>query len=365
MNEIYVLVILSAFLFATMTMPLTVYISNRFRALSDVGGRHVGNRPIGRLGGIGVLVGIFISLVTGVLLDEEIRHEMSMYGRQMYGLAFGGLIVAGIGFVDDVRRLKASTKLIGHLLSASVAYFFGLRILGVDLPFVSPLQLGWLSFPISVLWIVGLVNAINLIDGLDGLAGGVVFFASIVNLAAASVSGAVVSGVLMASTLGAILGFLIYNWYPAKVYLGDGGAYLVGFVLSCSSLLAPLQKASTGIALMVPVLAVGLPIIDMSITMFRRVINQKGLFSADRGHLHHILLDSGISHRQVVIGLYLFSAALCSLALLIVLHRRRDIGCVLLVASIFGGGYWGFLVRLQLQRALRRVVGKGDLNSKV
>jgi UDP-GlcNAc:undecaprenyl-phosphate GlcNAc-1-phosphate transferase len=160
----------------------------------------------------------------------------------------------------------------------------------------------------------------------------------------------------MVSMGGAILGFLLYNWYPAKIYLGDGGAYSFGYMLAVSGLLAPVQKASTSIALLVPVLAVGLPIFDTLLTMARRFISKQKIFSPDRGHLHHVLLDAGISHRRVVIGLYAISCVFGSLSLVITLKRNRDIGYFLVAASVVGSVFWGISVKEQLRLAMKRSI---------
>jgi UDP-GlcNAc:undecaprenyl-phosphate GlcNAc-1-phosphate transferase len=201
-----------------------------------------------------------------------------------------------------------------------------------------------------VVWIVGIVNSINLIDGLDGLAGGVIFFASIVNFIASIAFKATISSFLMASIGGSILGFLIYNWFPAKIYLGDGGAYALGFLLAISALIAPLQKATTAVAILVPILAFGLPICDTAITLLRRWLSGKNILSPDRGHLHHLFLDAGISHRQVVIGMYCMSAFSGSIGVAITLKRNPIIGCFLVVLTGFAVAWWGFKMKSYLIR---------------
>jgi UDP-GlcNAc:undecaprenyl-phosphate GlcNAc-1-phosphate transferase len=329
-------------------------------AVSETGGRHIGKLPVGRLGGGGVLLGISVAIVFELLLDPSLRVAFDGVQRQMIGLTLGLGLVATVGFVDDIRRLSAFFKLLVQVIASILAYVFGLRISGVDLPFLDPFQLGWLSLPMTVLWIVGIVNAVNLIDGLDGLAGGVLLFASLVNFAAAIGSGAAVPSAIMVSMAGSILGFLLFNWYPAKIYLGDGGAYSLGFLLAVSALLAPVQKASTGISLLVPLLAVGLPVFDTLLTMLRRYLNRRGIFSPDRGHLHHILLDAGISHRRVVVGLYAISCVLCSCALIIVLRRNQSIGYILIAASIFGCVFWGLSVKNQLRKVVSKVINRGS-----
>ena len=356
---------LIAFCVSCVLMPVVVRISRLLGAVSETGGRHIGKLPVGRLGGVGALLGILVAIGFELLVDPSLRVAFDGFQRQMIGLTLGLGLVAAVGFFDDIRRLPAVVKLVVQVFASILAYGLGLRISGVDLPFLDPIRLGWLSLPITVLWIVGIVNAVNLIDGLDGLAGGVLLFASIVNFAAAIGSGSVMPAAIMVSMAGSILGFLLFNWYPAKIYLGDGGAYSLGFLLAVCGLLAPVQKVSTGISLLVPLLAVGLPVFDTLLTMLRRFLNRRGIFSPDRGHLHHILLDAGISHQRVVFGLYSISCVLCSSALIIVLRRNQSVGYILIAASIFGCFIWGFSVKIQLRKAISRVINSGsDLASR-
>ncbi len=346
---------LTALVVSAAAMPFFVKVSRRFGAISEIGGRHIGKQPIGRLGGVGALLGIVVSIAIQIWLDPLVSTAWTQGQPQTIGLIIGLIFVGTIGFWDDVSRLKAHFKLLAQVVAALICYIFGLRISGVDLPFLDPIQLGWFGLPITVLWIVGIVNAVNLIDGLDGLAGGVLLFASVVNFIVAIGSSAILPAVLMVSMGGSIIGFLLYNWHPAKIYLGDGGAYSLGFILAVNGLLAPVQKASTGIALLVPILALGLPVFDTLLTMLRRFMTRRGIFSPDRGHLHHILLDAGISHRRVVVGLYAVCCILCSVALMIVLNRKRNIGYILLSASVLWIGLWGFSVKTQLRRVFSRV----------
>ncbi len=347
---------LAAFLISTLMMPLFVRVSKRLDAVSEIGGRHVGVLPVGRLGGAGILCAIGISMLILVVVDLELRQVVCGNMKQSLGLGFGLFVVAVVGFWDDVKRLPATVKFCAHAIAAVIAYGSGLRITGVDLPLIEPIQFGWLALPVTVIWVVGIVNAINLIDGLDGLAGGVILFGSIVNLVTAIGSGAVLPALLMVSIVGSVLGFLIYNWHPARIYMGDGGAYSLGFLLSISGLLSPNQKASTGIAILVSVLTMGLPIFDTLLTMFRRYLKNRALFSPDRGHLHHMLLDAGMSHRRVVIGLYGVCVFLCSIALLVVLVRNRNVGYCLVLASVFWVLFWGVSVKNELLRAVLHIL---------
>jgi UDP-GlcNAc:undecaprenyl-phosphate GlcNAc-1-phosphate transferase len=339
---------LIAFTVSILTIPLAVFLSLRWGAVSETGGRHVGCKPVGRLGGLSVLTGTISSIVILSTTNSSIGGAVETQSYQLFGLLVGVIFIGGVGFWDDIHRLPAKTKLAFQLLVATESYLVGLGVYSVDLPLLEPIQLGWFAYPITVFWIIGVVNAINLIDGLDGLAGGVVMFASLVNLVAAITGGSVLSAAIMAAVAGAVLGFLVYNWHPAKIYLGDGGAYSLGYLLATSALLSPHQKTSTGVALLIPVLAAGLPIFDTLLTMIRRAFNRQGIFIPDRGHLHHILLDAGISHRGVVIGLYTLSCVFSSIAVTVVLNRNRVLGFWLVVCSLFGAIFWIFVFRKRL-----------------
>lgn len=354
MNSIFYSGLL-AFSVSCVSMPLLVNLSQKIGAISELGGRHVGEKPIGRLGGVGIVFGILISIVLRICLNSDDNIFWNQYKLELLGLTLGLVPIAIAGFWDDISRLQALPKLFAQVLGATIAYGFGLKISGVDLPLIEPINLRWLSYPITVLWVVGIVNAINLIDGLDGLAGGVLLFASMVNLVAAIEVNGMLSAYLMVSMVGAVTGFMLYNWFPAKIYLGDFGAYSLGFILSVSGLLAPMQKVSTGVALLVPILSLGLPFVDTALVIVRRFAKQSGVFTPDRGHLHHALLDSGISHRSVVIGLHIISIFLCSISLLMVLKRNRYLGYVLLGASVAAIVWWGSGVKNELKKFMTRI----------
>ena len=355
MNPLFITALFSFFISAAI-MPLFVRLSILLGAISEVGGRHVGEVPIGRLGGLAVLFGVGGGIAWQIYFNPIGRASLEDHSQELFGLMIGLILVGGVGFWDDIKRLSAKIKLIVQLLAAVILCNKGALISVVDLPVVGTLELSWLSYPVTVIWIVGVVNAVNLIDGLDGLAGGVILFAAIANFVAAVGSGSMLSAILMSSVGGAVFGFLIHNWHPAKIYLGDGGAYSLGLIIAVSSLLAPVQKASTGISLMVPVLAVGLPIFDTLFTMVRRLLSGRGVFSPDKGHLHHLLLDTGMSQRRVVIGLYSVCCIFCSIALALVLHKNKHVGIILVVVSFVGAMIWGVKVRRQLMTGVLKLV---------
>ncbi|MGZ3476437.1 MAG: GNVR domain-containing protein [Polyangiales bacterium] len=253
------------------------------------------------------------------------------------------------------------------------AYAAGFRITAVSLPFVGDLSMGIFALPVTTIWIVGIVNAINLIDGLDGLAAGVTFFAGITGLVVAKISGTPFTALMMATMLGAVLGFLFFNFNPARIFMGDSGSYFLGFVLAATSLVGSAQKTSAAVSILVPILALGVPILDTLFSIVRRFLERRSIFSPDRGHIHHRLLDMGITHRRAVFILYGFSFAFTAAAIAVSIGRQWQAGVAILgaAAGMLGivrfVGYFEHLHLVRRQRArirtrhtdtLRRVVPK-------
>jgi UDP-GlcNAc:undecaprenyl-phosphate GlcNAc-1-phosphate transferase len=280
-------------------------------------------------------------------------------------------LLALVGVLDDTRRVRASHKLFAQIVAATIAFAAGYRIAAVKLPILGTMSMGVFSLPITVLWIVAIVNALNLIDGLDGLAAGVAFFAGVTNLVVAHVSHDTFVSAVMATMLGAVIGFLFFNFNPARIFMGDSGSYFLGFILGTTSTTASSQKASTAVSILVPILALGLPLFDTLFALLRRYLEKRPVFSPDRGHVHHRLLDMGLTHRRAVLILYGVSLAFTAAAIGVYLGRSWQVGVALLSATaVLVGlvrfvGYYEYLVLVRRQRgrlrstdteALRRVV---------
>lgn len=245
-----------------------------------------------RLGGLA----IYISFLVGIYILKPLTINSS-------AIMLGGAIIVMIGLFDDIFELSAKLKLMGQLAAALTVVFLGdLQVVFINLPFGGRLEFGYLSIPFTVFWIVGITNAINLIDGLDGLAAGVSSIALITISGMAMIQGNLyviaVATILLASTLG----FLIYNFYPAKIFMGDTGALFLGYMISILSLLG--YKNVTFISFIVPVIILGVPISDTFFAILRRIINKKPLGAPDKSHLHHCMLRLGYSHRQTVLLIY-------------------------------------------------------------
>jgi len=328
---------LASFLVALVTgallVPVIRRVAMRLGAVSIPGGRHVHKESIPRLGGVAIFFAFFAPIALLFLVETGVAETLRSEWQKAVGLLLGGSLMCAVGALDDTKGLRALHKLGAQVVAACVAFAFGFRIVAVSLPIVGDLQMGVFALPITVLWIVGIINAINLIDGLDGLAAGVAIFAAITNFVVAYLAGSVLVGLLMSAMLGAALGFLIYNFNPARIFMGDSGSYFIGYVLAVTSLAGALQKASTTVSLLVPVVALGVPIFDTLFAMVRRFLERRPIFSPDRGHIHHRLLDMGLTHRRAVLIIYGVSVVFTVSAIAISLGRSWEVGIALVCSS--------------------------------
>ncbi|MBN8229209.1 undecaprenyl/decaprenyl-phosphate alpha-N-acetylglucosaminyl 1-phosphate transferase [Corallococcus macrosporus] len=294
--------------------------------------RKVHVRPIPRLGGIGIVGGFFAPLCALFLVDSGVGDQFLAQTELIVGLFVGGAIIAGLGFYDDLKGAGAKLKFSVQFAVALGLYALGFRIEVLANPFGAELTLGLLSLPLTVLWVVGVINALNLIDGLDGLAGGVAFFGVGTHFLLALMRGDVLLCLLMVALAGAILGFLVFNFNPASIFMGDTGSMFLGFVLAAVSIKTS-SKSGTAVALLVPVMALGLPIMDTLLAMVRRSLLGRPLFSADKEHIHHRLMSRFLlSHRTTVLVLY----ALCTLFMLTALglHFANSTQSALLLSGV-------------------------------
>jgi UDP-GlcNAc:undecaprenyl-phosphate GlcNAc-1-phosphate transferase len=348
--QMYVYSFAAAALVTALATPLVRRLAFRFKVVSIPGGRHIHGQVIPRLGGVAIFAGAVLAMLGGVLFGEVRAVLSTQAERQGLGLLIGGSMMFIVGAWDDARQVRALHKLAVQVLAASVAWAFGFRIDVVDLPLLGAFSMGVFSLPVTVFWIVGIINAVNLIDGLDGLAAGVVFFAGVTNFVVAYMLGTTFVAMVMATVTGAVLGFLFFNFNPARIFMGDSGSYFLGFVLACCSIAGPLQKASAAVSIAVPIVALGVPIIDTLLAMVRRFLERRPIFSPDRGHIHHRLIDMGITHRRAVLIIYGITVALCVAAIAIAFGRNWEVGAAVLGVSalLFGLirfiGYFEYLV---------------------
>ncbi|MFL0245892.1 glycosyltransferase family 4 protein [Candidatus Clostridium stratigraminis] len=270
--------------------------------------RRVHKKPIPLLGGLAIYIAFMITIILkkGSLEISEL------------GIILGSTIIVIGGVIDDIKDLKPLVKLSIQIVAALCLIVSGVSITILTNPFGGTnglIYISWLYIPFTVIWVVGITNALNLIDGLDGLAAGVALISTITIFIIAIIHNRSEAAVLTSVLGGAIIGFLPYNFNPATIFMGDTGAQLLGFLLAAISMEGTI-KSATAFAVSVPILAIGLPIYDTIFAMIRRKVNGKPISQADRGHLHHRLLDLGLSQRQAVIIMYLLSAILGGIAII-------------------------------------------------
>ena len=298
--------------------PLAGMLARRYGLLDHaLSSRKVHGRPVPRTGGIAIVLAFCLPVVltgAGVGGSWELPHDAR---SRALGLLLGGALIAGLGIYDDLRGAGARLKLAVQFAAAGLAYAFGYRIDEVSLPFFEHLQLGWLGLPLTMVWIAGVVNAVNLVDGLDGLAAGVALLAAVATAFVAGQGGHQLTMLAMAALGGATLAFLFFNFHRASIFMGDTGSMFLGFVLATASIRAH-QRPCGAVALLVPVVVLGVPIADTLLAIARRAARGVPLFAADREHLHHKLLDLGLSPRGAVLVLWgaatLFGALAVALA---------------------------------------------------
>lgn len=281
--------------------------------------RRVHSKPMPRIGGVAIVTSMLIGFLIYYLLTKDIPSIA--LNEKFLGYIIGGLIIATMGLIDDLVNLRARYKFFFQLAAGLVVYYFGIRITGIKIPFIYPDMIDfawWIDLPLTLLWIIGVTNAINLIDGLDGLAAGITAISAtsllIIFIAtSASLEAIIISAVLV----GAVLGFLPYNFNPAKTFMGDVSANFLGFTMAVVTILG-FAKGYTMIAIIAPVLVLGIPIFDTVFAMVRRFLKGQPMLKPDGGHIHHRLIKRGFSQRQAVILLYTITTLLCMLAVLLV-----------------------------------------------
>ena len=322
-----------ALLVVAAATPVVRLLALRLGAVALPGGRHVHQTTMPRLGGLAICVGFFAPLAVLYVTSPEVAVMFRAIPTRMLGLFVGGVAMCVVGVIDDTRGIRAVYKLLFQIVVAVFAFMCGFRIMWVHLPLIGDVNMWALALPLTVFWIVGVINAVNLIDGLDGLAAGVVFFAATTNFVVAWLSAAPLVALLSGAIAGAVLGFLIYNFNPARIFMGDSGSYFLGYVLAISALIGTAQKASTAISLLVPIMALGVPIFDTLFAMVRRMLERRPIFSPDRGHIHHRLLDMGLTHRRAVMIIYAVCGVFTVAAIGVSLERTWQVGAALLGAS--------------------------------
>lgn len=301
-NIIYGLAMVLGFVLTAILTPYSKKFAIKVGAIDQPKALGVHDKPMPLAGGTAIVVSfVVISLLI-------VPHMKGFNLNEFAGLLVGILIISTLGFLDDLYQLSPKIRIFFQLLAALIVVFSGTRIEWLSWPWASNglIPLHTLGNFISVIWIVGLTNAINFIDGLDGLATGVASIASITFMVISFLFGPPVVVVLAAILAGSCLGFLPHNFNPAKIFMGDTGSTFLGFTLAVISIQG-LTKSYTMITIIVGAIVLGLPIFDTSFAIIRRLLNNQSIAQGDRGHLHHRLVDKGISHKKAVLTMYAVS----------------------------------------------------------
>lgn len=323
MNYIEIIeVLVVAFIVSFLFTPLVRKLAIRLNAIDiPTEKRRVHTKPIPRLGGLAIVLGFSISLIAHFVMEiksGDIIEYNLIFQNQLIGLALGILIIEIAGIWDDIKPIRAWTKLLFQIAAAAVVVGFGVRVDFITNPFTGNLIFfGNFAIPITMIWIVGITNAINFIDGLDGLAAGTASISSLSLLFISIFWGDYQAIFLTAALAGSTLGFLPFNFNPAKIFMGEAGSAFLGFTLGTISIMGMI-KSYTTLAIIIPLIVLGLPIFDTAFAIIRRLLRGQSPMKADRGHLHHRLVDAGLTQKQAVLILYAISAVLGIAGLLIV-----------------------------------------------
>src|SRR3954469_14726246 len=295
---------LLAFVIVVLLTPAVGGMARILGVVDAPGGRRVNRLPVPRLGGIALFLGIFVPALAFLPFSRDTR-----------GLLLGAAIAVTVGAIDDFRGLRWWEKLGGQVLAAAVPIWFGVWVDRFTFPFVGVHAVPeWLGAPLTILWIVAIMNMVNFLDGLDGLAAGVSAIAGLTFAIIALSLEKPEAAILSAIVFGACVGFLRHNFYPARIFMGDSGAMLLGFVLAAISVQGLLKTAAT-VALAFPLIVLAIPILDTSFVVLKRLKYRRPITEADRSHLHHRFMNIGFTQRRAVLTMYVWCGTLAAAAL--------------------------------------------------
>jgi len=346
--EMFFLFVISA-LGTLIITPLVIRTAIRYKILDYPNERKVHDHPIPRIGGASLYIVFSIVSILYISLIGRVRASFNFSSKYWITLGIGATIVFLLGLYDDIKHAPIWIKFSFQIIAALIPMTFGgVLIQAMGIPVVGLIPIGWLAYPLTVLWIVGVTNAFNLIDGLDGLAGGIGLIATATIFGIALLTkGKPQLALVTAALSGALLGFYRYNRHPAKIFLGDCGSMFIGYTLSILAIVGNYKK-TTAMALLMPVLIIGVPVFDtlftMGLRLFKKVAYDKrfnisafrSMFQADRSHVHHILMDKGYTHRRSVNVLFGFSFLLAFFAFFAALTQNGLISSILIIIGIVG-----------------------------
>jgi UDP-GlcNAc:undecaprenyl-phosphate GlcNAc-1-phosphate transferase len=329
--------------------------ARRYELFDPVSDRKIHTAPIPRVGGIAVFGAAALALLIVSALLGKSSHILG--GPGLRAIVLGASAMHLLGLWDDLRPMPARYKLLGQVVVAVAVFAAGVRVTTLSLPLFGVVEFGnVVGLLFTVFWLVGITNAFNLIDGLDGLASGAALFALTTMFVVGIVNGQNGSGLVTLVVAGSVLGFLLYNWHPASIFLGDSGSLFLGFTLAGLGLLSS-QKGSTVVAVAIPVVSLGLPVLDTALAIARRFLRGQPIFSADRGHIHHRLLGLGHSPRDVALLMY-GACAVFALSGMLLVNNSMFVALFLTIVGL-GFGVWLQKMRFHEFEELARVVRRG------
>ncbi len=285
--------------------PVVINLAHKLNFIDQPGERKINTRVVATAGGTAIYLAFIIPLRFFLPANQTVK-----------GIIIGGSFMLILGLLDDKFEISAPVKFSGQIIGALILIYYGVKINFITNPFGGFIYLGIYTVPFTVFWIVSIINTINLIDGLDGLAAGVSIIAVLTLFAVALQENQVIAPMLAVLLAGSCLGFLKYNFNPAKIFMGDTGAMFIGYIIAAVSITGALKSAAA-VTIFVPMLALAIPILDTTFAIVRRIFNDRPIGEADHGHIHHRLLAIGMNQRQAVLSVYIISALLGAIALII------------------------------------------------
>jgi UDP-GlcNAc:undecaprenyl-phosphate GlcNAc-1-phosphate transferase len=321
MKTYAVVYFLSAYL-ALFINPLVIRLARRLKAVDIPDVRKVHSRSIPRIGGVAIFASAVCAILPVLFLQNVIGDRFRDILTKLAVLLSASTFIFLVGLVDDIRDLGAKLKLLAQLVATIAVCAVGIRIESVSVGDWITFDFGLFSWPLTIIWIIGITNAVNLSDGLDGLAAGISAVACAVIAVFAIYSDSVVMAVLMLALLGSLTSFLFFNFNPAKVFMGDCGSLFLGFMISGASVMCS-AKSSALVGLALPVVALGIPIFDTLFSIVRRFLERRSIFAPDRSHFHHRLLEMGLTQRYVVITAYAVTLMASALGLFMMLSHNE------------------------------------------
>lgn len=319
----YIHAFITGIILSLLSTPLVIWFAKKIGAVDKPNYRKIHTASIPRLGGLA----IYCSFIISTLI------HFKYISNHTKGLLLGSLIIVACGILDDIKELNPKTKLIFQAIATLILIIFDISIKKVSILSIdgaSYINLGWLSIPLTVIWVIGVTNAMNLIDGLDGLACGLASISSMFLFIIFILTGNTSMALMIIILAGACIGFLPYNFNPAKIFMGDTGSMFLGFILAGMSIQGTVKYATT-IILIVPLLIIGLPLYDTLVTMLRRFMQGNAIMSPDKQHFHHRMLSLGLNQKQVALVSYFINIILGLLSLIILFANNiRTIAIVLI-----------------------------------